>query len=348
MKAIIYFTMAVTLLVTGCNKPSPAPGAEQYDRYIFFSQTVETRAGLVESVASIDQFGVVGFKYENSTTWNSYKTDAVPNVFYDGSGNLVDTETVYCDDNGYGDYSPLQGWSNTRKYTFFAYYPLNDNVSLVNTDGTDYTGGVPAVRYAMNTADLKGSMADVMTAASAEDLYWNSSSDNNVTNADVGFNFAHRLSSLGVNVKNSSSGSVTVNSVTLKVSGSIYQEIIIPLDGTAATPKNTTSLEAVDFALTLADGDKSVAKSGQKEMSDKLIFIPQTSGLSVQVVIGYKRENTDSYTGYTDTITLPEVTTALTAARKHLINLNFTDSAVDVTVTVDGWVDMEDVYDTFN
>ncbi|MBR5835686.1 MAG: fimbrillin family protein [Bacteroidales bacterium] len=347
MKAIIYFTMAVTLLVTGCNKPSPAPGAEQYDRYIFFSQNVETRAGLVESASSIDQFGVVGFKYENSTTWNSYKTDAVLNVFYDEDGELLEgAETVYCDDNGYGDYSPLQGWSNTRKYTFFAYYPLNDNVSLVNTDGTEYTGGVPAIRYAMNTADLKGSMVDVMTAASAEDLYWNSSSDNNIANAEVGFTFTHRLSSLGVNVKNSSSGIVTVNSVTLKVSGISYQEIIIPLDG-SAVEADGTSMDA-DLSLTLADGDKSVAKSGQKEMSDKLIFIPQTSGLSVQVVVGYKRENTDTYTGYTDTITLPEVTTALTAGKKHMINLNFTDSTVEAQVTVDGWVDMEDVYDTFN
>ena len=348
MKAIIYFTMAVTLLVTGCNKPSPAPvpGPEQYDRYIFFSQKVDTKAELIDSTSLVDQFGVVGFKYDNSMTWNDYKTGAVPNVFYDESGDPVDTETVDCDDNGYGDYSPLQGWSNTRKYTFFAYYPLNDNVSLVNTDGTEYTGGVPAVRYAMNTADLKGSMVDVMTAASAEDLYWNSSSDNNIANAEVGFTFTHRLSSLGVNVKNSASGSVTVNSVTLKVSGISYQEIIIPLDG-SAVEADGTSMDA-DLSLTLADGDKSVAKSGQKEMSDKLIFIPQTSGLSVQVVVGYKRENTDTYTGYTDTITLPEVTTALTAGKKHMINLNFTDSTVEAQVTVDGWVDMEDVYDTFN
>ena len=351
MKAIIYFTMAVALLVTGCHKPSPAPvpGPEQYDRYIFFSQKVDTKAELIESASSVDQFGVVGFKYDNTTDWNTCKTGSItPNVFYDEAGKPLDgAETVYCDDNGYGEYSPLQGWSNTKKYTFFAYYPL-DKTSLVNTDGKAYTSGIPAIRYEMNAADLKGSMRDVMTAASTPDLYWNSTSDNNVTNAEVAFNFTHRLSCLGVRVKNSSSGNITLTSVTLKLSGISYQEIVIPLDGSAGDgDADGTSMDA-ELALTLADSDKSITKAGEKEVSDKLIFIPQTSELSAQVVIGYKRENTDEYTGYTDTMTLPAVTTVLTEGKKHLINLNFTDSTVGVQVTTDGWVDMDDVYDTFN
>ena len=218
--------------------------------------------------------------------------------------------------------------------------------TLVNTDGKAYTGGVPAIRYEMNAANLKGSMRDVMTAASTPDLYWNSTSDNNVTNAEVAFNFTHRLSSLGVRVKNSSSGNITLTSVTLKLSGISYQEIVIPLDGSAGKADGT-SMDA-ELALTLADSDKSITKTGEKEVSDKLIFIPQTNELSAQVVIGYKRENTDEYTGYTDTMTLPAVTTVLTEGKKHLINLNFTDSTVGVQVTTDGWVDMDDVYDTFN
>ena len=216
MKAIIYFTMAVALLVTGCNKPSPAPvpGPEQYDRYIFFSQKVDTKAELIESASSVDQFGVVGFKYANTTDWNTYKTGSItPNVFYDEDGELLEgAETVDCDEDGYGEYSPLQGWSNTKKYTFFAYYPL-DKTSLVNTDGKAYTGGIPAIRYEMNAADLKGSMRDVMTAASTPGLYWNSASDNNVTNAEVAFNFTHRLSSLGLKITNASGGDITINSV---------------------------------------------------------------------------------------------------------------------------------------
>ena len=344
MKAIKYFAIAVILLLAGCNKPSTAPEQEQYERYIFFSPEVETKAGLIESASSLGQIGVVGFKYDNKDSWSTYKTDATPNVFYDDEGALVDAETVTCDTDGYGSYTPLQGWANSKKYKFFAYFPLNEDVTLVNPDGDPYTGGVPAIRYTW-AAD---SMEDVMIAAPEKEYYWNSASDNNLDGAEVGFTFSHSLASLGLNVMNASSGDVTVTSVTLNLSGISNQEIIIPLDGTEVTLDGTT-MDGV-FALALPEAGESIVRNDEKELSDKLIFIPQTEELSIEVEIAYTREATGGHAAYSDSVTLPEVTSALTAGKKHLVNLKFTDSTVSVSGTIDaeGWVDLEDVYDTFN
>ena len=87
MKRLIYITILSILLPLGCSKPSPAPAPapEQYDRYIFFSHGVETKASLIESAADLNgkAFGVVGFKYDFDKAWETEKATATPNVFAD-------------------------------------------------------------------------------------------------------------------------------------------------------------------------------------------------------------------------------------------------------------------------
>ena len=95
MKRIIYWAALILPLLAGCTKPSSypdAPAPEQYDRYIFFSYGVETKADLIESAAGLDgeTFGVVGFKYDfydkdgKEVFWKDHKnTNPTPNVFYD-------------------------------------------------------------------------------------------------------------------------------------------------------------------------------------------------------------------------------------------------------------------------
>lgn len=355
MKRIICFAASVVLLMTGCHKPTPAPIPEQYDRYIFFSQKVETKAGLIESAGGVDEFGVVGFMYDYALEWNGVSATAEPNVFYDENGVVVDVETVACDTDRYGTYSPLQGWSNTKRYAFFAYYPIgHDALSLVNHDGKDYTAGVPAIKYTMDQSDLKGSMVDVMTAPAQTGLYWKSSADNNSNGGEVTFSFAHRLSSLGVKVKNSSSGDIVLNSVSLKISGIKYQSIVIPLDGSQVTKTAFASAHASEMALAkVAETSPLAANGGESELADKLIFIPQDEELTATVTIGYTRNavtGTDgSYEGYTATKTLPIQKTKLEEGMKHLILLNFTDSTVEIKgVANTGWVDLPEVEDTFN
>lgn len=357
MKHIIY-TAFILLLASACSKPAPSPEAEteQYGRYIFFSQQVGTKADLIESAAAMDQFGVVGFKYEG--TWADKKASLKPKVFYDNNGNLVNTETLTCNDDGTADYAPLQGWSSFKNYAFFAYYPIDQAVTLVNDDGTPYTAGVPAIKYTMNPDALKASMVDVMTAPAHTDLYWRSDADyskgkDGYTNGEVTFSFAHRLSSLGVKVMNSSAGEVVLNSVSLKLENIMYQTIIIPLYGdNNPTRTEFTSPHTEEMALAGVAGT-SILKNKDDEISDKLIFIPQETPISVQVTVGYTRKSVGddhySYEEYTETRTLPAQTTELEEGKKHLISLKFTDSTVEVKgIASTGWKEPIEVEDTFN
>lgn len=347
MKRIICFAASVVLLMTGCHKPTPAPVPEQYDRYIFFSQKVETKASLIESKADVDKFGVVGFMYDDALEWNGVSATAEPNVFYDENGVVVDVETVVCDTDGYGTYSPLQGWSNTKKYAFFAYYPIgHDALRLVNLDGKeDYTAGVPAIKYTMNSDDIYASMTDVMTAEAKTKP---ETSDNSVD-----LKFSHRLSSLGVKVMNSSSGNIVLNSVSLNISGIKNQSIVIPLDGSEVTKTAFASALAAEMALAGVAETSLAANGGESELADKLIFIPQDEDLTATVTIEYTRnavgEDPYSYEGYTETRTLPAQITILEEGKKHLILLNFTDSTVEVNgIANTGWKETYDVGGTFN
>ena len=144
------------------------------------------------------------------------------------------------------DYSPLQGWSNNKKYAFFAFYP--HDLELVNLDGdTPYSGGVPAIKYVMDPADLKGSMVDVMTAGHYEDRYWKSSGDNNIENDEINFSFSHRLSCLGLNIANLSAGTITLESVAFKIGGIKFHQAVFSL--TDGATLSTTFSQSSEYIL---------------------------------------------------------------------------------------------------
>lgn len=371
MKRLIYISILSILLLSGCSKPSPAPAPapEQYARYIFFSSGIETKAQLIESQNGSDMgaFGVVGFKYDFGTDWETYSTTTVdgqlptPNVFYEESPDtqiyeLTNVETVRVSEDGTrAEYSPLQGWSNTKKYAFFAYYPIgNSAVTLVNTAGSEYKGGVPAIRYTMDPTSgeaFRTSMEDVMTAPAQIDKFWKSSAEggNNVANGEVNFTFEHRLSCLGLNLKNSTAGGITVNSVTFHLRGIQYQSITIPLDGSTRTSEGPAV--DIDCALQVGDGGIAVPSvstdSKGVEVPDKLILIPQASNLTLSVTVGYTR-TLASYESNSTSFTTAFLSTALTEGQKHIVYLNFTDSTVDVEMKLGKWVDIPTVEDTFN
>ena len=359
MKPIIYFITAALVLVTGCHKSETAPSQEQYDRYIFFSQGIDTKASLINSAADMagKEFAVIGFEYDKSSNWSTEKANALPNVFYNDAGTAtIPVETLTCDNEGTNastiaaEYSPLQGWSNTKKYSFFAYYPNsigNSYVSLVNMNGTAYTPGAPSIKYTMNPAALKASMVDLMTASPQVDLDGSSSV---VTSKDVTFNFSHRLSCLGLKVRNSSDGGTLLSSVVFHVSGIKYKEIVIPLDGSGVNKTAENSSISADLGFTLSDEESLLSSPDELVISDKLIFIPQTEVITIKVEIHYTRIPVNGYDGYEDTFESQELVTPLTEGNKHLVQINFTDSKVDVNsvVATEGWVEMPPVNDTFN
>lgn len=352
MKRIIYIIILLLPLVNGCTKTDSSPTLEKFDRYIFFSQGVETKASLIENKANLDgqTFGVVGFKYPGTTDWATVisQTPApTPNVFYDGS-SLVNTETLTCSADGSASYAPLQGWLSSTKYTFFAYYPYtNQNVSLVNLDGTPYTGGVPAIKYTMNTNAFSSSMVDVMTATAQTDKYWNSASDNNVNNSDVRFQFTHRLSSLGLNVKNSTVGNITITNVIMVIDGIKYTSAVIPLNDAAEQYTGPQSSLLQGFALALTDEERSVVATG-KEVADKLIFIPQTDNISITLTINYQRQYGESNPTDDSFTTTTPLTTSLLKGIKNIIYVNFMDSNTYVMIRSNDWDDGPNVPHEFN
>lgn len=347
MKRLTFISVLAMLLVAACSKPEPAPTPEQFEKYIFFSQNVDTKASLIGSTADMSgkTFGVVGFRYDNASSWTASKATATPNVF---AGNPP--LEVTCDANGYGTYSPLQGWSNSKEYTFFAFYPMpNDYVSLVNLDGTAYTAGVPAIKYSLDitgAAAFKASMFDVMTAPHHEDKYWRSATDNNIANGEVTMAFSHRLSSLGVNLSNSSAGAIQIQGIYLNIADVQYQQIVLPLDGSPAT----ASGNAFDIDQVPVGEAFSLATGATTELTDKVILIPQSSEISIELIVVYKRQFGNSAPSGLITFGPFSLTTVLTAGNKHMISLNFKDETVEVEseVSAEGWIDMPDVEDTFN
>ena len=399
------------MLLDACTKPSPAPAPapEQYDRYIFFSHGVETKASLIEKAADLNgkAFGVVGFKYsfydENGQeqSWDEYKkNNPTPNVFIGDDGKPTNVETVNVvgaqgtnAPPGTPYYEPLQGWSNSKKYAFFAFYPMpNENVTLVNLDGTPYAGGVPAIKYTMTAptastdegpadgAPFKASMVDLMTAAPYMDLYWKSSTDNsfvkdedennNTSGAlgEVNFAFSHKLSCLGLNIKNQSSGSIQIDEVTLIVSNLKYQQLIIPLDPSAeVTVVNPTgnlsgSIEFnLDPKLNLQEDQNSllISAGASKELDDKLIFIPQgkpatensqgegQDKVTITLTVKYTRY-ADGYAKHEDSYSKYNLLASLFEGQKNLINLSFTESTVNVTINRNPWAVKYTVDNSFN
>ena len=379
MKRIIaYSTAIILLLVSGCNKPLGTTVPEQFDRYIFFSQGVDTKAGLIENTGDLDgkEFAVLGYKYDINSTWDAFKaTNKGPNVFVTGDNKY---ETVECDASGDGSYEPLQGWSNSKKYTFFAYYPIDETdepkVELVNANGGPYTGGSPYLKYSLDVADLKSSMVDLMTgdcnhlsttggkthtAPCQKDLYWKSSTDNNIANGEVTFRFEHRLSSLGVKAKNGTTGSIKITGAAMQINGIQNETITIPLEG--GTPQ-TTGPEAAynaEISLDVPSGGESISNTtNHQELSDKLIFIPQTGPLSIRMIIEYER-SANGYQSFTTTATIPAdqngqaqflTVASLAEGTKYMIPLNFTESSVTVSGNINGekWANSHEITDTFN
>lgn len=345
MKKLIYFALLVTVipLFAACKKSISTGSQENFEHYIFFGHQVESKASLINGEDDVQSFGVVGFKYDNTTSWDEYKTktECTPNVFFDENNSPVDVETLNCT-NGSPSYTPLQGWSNTKKYTFFAFYPIgNKNVDLVSTDGSEYKGGVPAIKYSLNTGDLQGSMVDVMVSEPCKDLYYNSSE------VEVKLTFNHILSALGVNFTKATQNTITINGVSMTISGIQYQTYIYPLDGVAAAPGGPAMYEK-SFALSIPKDGVEVLESTGTEIADKLIFIPQSEKATISLTINYTRSA--GAVSFTDEKSFNnDIETVFEAGNKHLIQLKFTDSTVEVDdVTSGAWTDVEDVNNTFN
>ena len=216
MRRFIHIFTAVTFLFTfACcegeldyDKDDDAPNSEEIilpaGNYISFHADVNSRASLQTSQYITEPFGVYGYQYDFSNTWDAQRVLATPNVFWnlDGSDERLPLK-VSCD-NGIYNYA-AQGadgetmdtntnqvnWTSNR-YAFWAYYPYDNSSNFSVSSMT--SEGAPYVTYTVDRTTTEN-MYDVMTGGISQITAANSGNT-------VSFTMYHRLSAVDVSISN--------------------------------------------------------------------------------------------------------------------------------------------------
>ena len=215
MRRFIHIFTAVTFLFTfACCEgeldydKDDAPNSEEIilpaGNYISFHADVNSRASLQTSQYITEPFGVYGYQYDFSNTWDAQRVLATPNVFWnlDGSDERLPLK-VSCD-NGIYNYA-AQGadgetmdtntnqvnWTSNR-YAFWAYYPYDNSSNFSVSSMT--SEGAPYVTYTVDRTTTEN-MYDVMTGGISQITAANSGNT-------VSFTMYHRLSAVDVSISN--------------------------------------------------------------------------------------------------------------------------------------------------
>ena len=216
MRRFIHIFTAVTFLFTfACcegeldyDKDDDAPNSEEIilpaGNYISFHADVNSRASLQTSQYITEPFGVYGYQYDFSNTWDAQRVLATPNVFWnlDGSTKLplkvsynngVYNYTADGADGETMDTNKQVNWTSNR-YAFWAYYPYEEYNSSYFSVSSMTSEGAPYVTYTVDRTTTKN-MYDVMTGGVSQITAANSG--NTVT-----FTMYHRLSAVDVSISN--------------------------------------------------------------------------------------------------------------------------------------------------
>ena len=364
--------LCVALLASGCDNGTISPEGDDDNvivvpdggPYIYLDAEVgnKTKGTLIEGKELQADFGAYGFTYDFTNRWTTYRATAKPNVFRDRDNeeNFVAVQEVTYNEGIYS-YEPVQEWSG-GKYTFFAYYPYdNDSVTASDMDveGTPYVIYAP-VDFLTSTANH----TDVMTAM-FQDTSLSSSQY-------VDFDFQHRLSAIEVVALNfyeynheDAGGNVTTEKIEIEITdlnitfeNLKYKETKLYLD--SSIPSENTSLD-IDEEPTydiVSSGSKRIEYSSTSEFQridpdQTLLVIPQTEeDLNVTTTVSFKKKRQDG-TYLSDETYISSKTTefgqALKAGSRYYIQITFTSAAVSINILTSAeWEDLaEDVYHEF-
>ena len=378
--------LCVALLASGCDNGTISPEGDDDNvivvpdggPYIYLDAEVgnKTKGTLIEGKELQKDFGAYGFTYDFTNRWTTYRATATPNVFKNNDGNFVAVQEVTYDEGIYS-YEPVQEWSG-GKYTFFAYYPYdNDSVTASDMDveGTPYVIYAPEY-FLTSTANH----TDVMTAM-FQDTSLSSSQY-------VDFDFQHRLSAIEVVALNfyeynheDAGGNVTTEKIEIEITdlnitfeNLKYKEAKLYLD--SSIPSENTSLNDDDEPSydIVSSGSKSIAYSSTSEFQridpdQTLLVIPQTEeDLIVTTTVSFKKKRPDGTylnavpdtdgTAYAEdddngwtytTVKDSAFGQALKAGSRYYIQITFTSAAVSINILTSAeWEDLaEDVYHEF-
>ena len=256
MKNIKYILLAAVLLAISCEQPEqPSINLGElpiHRGYMQFSTGVSSRAQLAESMRG-RSFGVLGYKYSATTTWEAAKVLATPSVFYDQMVTCADNGT--CSYDAYPDSDKsLKEWEEGN-YSFFAYHPF-DGVGIELSGST--TTNTPTLTYTygwlnptsqdgwfetdFETMDNKGNVVefDIVKlcdpTAPVFDLMTAEAIDVNSSDGSVNMNFKHRMFALEVlannyneNTEGTYDARQSIDDLVLTLEGLQHSTMTIPM-----------------------------------------------------------------------------------------------------------------------
>lgn len=280
--------------------------------YIHFDADVSTRGTLVEGTVLQDDFYALGYQYRGN--WEAAAVLAAPNVFYKADGKTAQIPQKVTHNNGVFSYSPIQPWSGNT-YSFFGYYPTDNNLIKLFDDGT-VKQGEPYITYSLPNPLSIGEMIDVMTA-SYKDTGMASSKQ-------VSLQFHHRLSAIDVGARNyyeheledGTVVPVTIEIVDLDINISNIRNTsakipldpsksVIPIPGDTEEggvsfqmvgPNIPWAPKSIDIAPNTADDRamRPIQKDPKQPNTASIILIPQEEPIQGAINLVYMRKYQDS------------------------------------------------------
>ena len=208
MKKFIYIIFAAALFATSCEQKQTVDNGELpiFRGYMQFNTNVSTRSHIATDMKN-KNFGVLGYKYSSTSTWDASKTWITPNVFKQDGVEESHIRKVECNANGLCTYDDIVQWED-YKYSFFAYHPYGGNgIDISDGNVTD----TPTLTYQYGwlyptneddwyfdgkiyAYDSDAPIFDLMTAE-AVDVTGN-------VDGKVGLDFKHRMFALEVLANN--------------------------------------------------------------------------------------------------------------------------------------------------
>ena len=194
MRKIRYILLAAALLAISCKQEQPTIDFSKlpvHYGYMQFSTDVASRSHLAESMRGKD-FGVIGFKYSETSNWGTSKSTATP-------GDWFYNVKVGCNSDGICSYVEPKQWEDNN-YAFFAYHPYNgagitlSGTDKVNTPTLTYEYAWNSNSGTINLCDTNSPVFDLMTAEAID--------ANGKGSGRVDLEFKHRLFAFEVLVNN--------------------------------------------------------------------------------------------------------------------------------------------------
>ena len=359
MRRVNYIFLLVAVLLSGCSKDVINPDNEQVvvptKPYIYLDAGVSTRASLVEGTVLNQDFGVYGFTYDFNNTWSTYRVTATPNVF----DNVPQKVTHQ---NGSYKYTPVKEWQG-GKYTFFAYYPDDLDVSNEDVEGTPYVTYAPDFKYIANHRDVMTAMFEDTSLSSSPYVY---------------FDFYHRLSAVDVVAMNFYEHSyddpnsentviteqVTIDIVDLKLqfeniqhkTAKIYLDRRIESDCIPEDAGTNPEYQIISEknGISINYNEDATLSPITAQNNSSMIFIPQeNTDLEVTTTVQYKKRrpngefltNTEGKDVFTQIIETP-FNQPLKEGSRYYLQMTFTSSAVSISIiTSDEWDDISVDYE---